>query len=143
MRAISLTEPYASLIAVGAKRIETRSWMSRYRGPLAIHAAKSVDEASVEVFAGFASMEKYRIDWDNLPSGAIVAVVELLDCERITRENAPPIPELVFGDYDPGRWAWKLGEPRRLVEPVPCRGALGLWTPPPEVRREIERRLAA
>lgn len=42
MRAISLTQPYASLIALGAKKIETRSWRTGYRGPLAIHAAQGL-----------------------------------------------------------------------------------------------------
>ena len=40
MKAISLWQPWATLIAVGAKRLETRSWESRYQGELAIHAAK-------------------------------------------------------------------------------------------------------
>jgi activating signal cointegrator 1 len=40
MKAITLTQPWATLVAIGAKRIETRSWPTNYRGPLAIHAAK-------------------------------------------------------------------------------------------------------
>lgn len=42
MKALTLHQPWASLIAVGAKKIETRSWSTSYRGPLAIHAAASV-----------------------------------------------------------------------------------------------------
>ncbi len=41
MKAISLLQPWATLVAIGAKRIETRSWATNYRGPLAIHASKS------------------------------------------------------------------------------------------------------
>lgn len=41
MKALSLWQPWASLVAIGAKTIETRSWSTSYRGPLAIHAAKT------------------------------------------------------------------------------------------------------
>lgn len=40
MKALTLTQPYATLVAIGEKRLETRSWRTSYRGPLAIHAAK-------------------------------------------------------------------------------------------------------
>lgn len=40
MKALTLTQPWASLVAIGAKRIETRSWSTSYRGPIAIHAAR-------------------------------------------------------------------------------------------------------
>lgn len=42
MKALTLTEPYASLVMIGAKKIETRSWYTNYRGPIAIHAAKGM-----------------------------------------------------------------------------------------------------
>lgn len=40
MKAISLTQPWATLVHLGAKRVETRSWYTSYRGQLVIHAAK-------------------------------------------------------------------------------------------------------
>ncbi len=46
MKTLTLTQPYASLIAFGAKRIETRTWATTYRGPLAIHAADGLDVAA-------------------------------------------------------------------------------------------------
>lgn len=48
MRAISLLQPWATLVALGAKRRETRSWPTRYRGPIAIHASKGMPRASEE-----------------------------------------------------------------------------------------------
>jgi len=79
-----------------------------------------------------------------MPFGAIVAVCDLVDCVRITGLPAliehgrghtpvgmwrllPDEPELSFGDYSPGRCAWLLGNIRALPEPVPAKGALGLW----------------
>ena len=38
-----------------------------------------------------------------------------------------PHPELVFGDYSPGRWAWRIGNVEALPEPVPVRGWQGIW----------------
>src|SRR5690348_17556570 len=48
MKALTLTQPWASLVAIGAKRIETRSWSTSYRGPLAIHAAKGFPKSAQE-----------------------------------------------------------------------------------------------
>src|SRR5271166_4355910 len=44
MKALTLTQPWATLVAIKAKRIETRSWRTSYRGPFAIHAGKSFPE---------------------------------------------------------------------------------------------------
>ena len=41
MKAISIHQPWASLIAFGEKRFETRSWKTDYRGPLLIHASRT------------------------------------------------------------------------------------------------------
>lgn len=38
MKALTLTQPWVTLVAIGAKQIETRSWATKYRGPIAIHA---------------------------------------------------------------------------------------------------------
>ncbi len=148
--ALSLTQPWASLMAFGVKRYETRSWGSRFRGALAIHASKRfpewarsicLDEPFVSALhgAGFRFMT-----CDEFPLGAIVAVGRLADCEEIHRDDALLLSrtELAFGDFAPGRWMWKLVDVRRLAEPVPCRGALGLWTVPRDVQASIGRQLA-
>lgn len=143
MKVITLTQPWASLVAIGAKRIETRSWSTAYRGPLAIHAAKTPDKTGAVVQAPFFSTLKAAgLDPMNLPHGAIVAVCELRDCRIIGVElngiptyaaddmiTAEPVwePERSFGDYRAGRFAWVLTDIRRLPEPIPAKGALGLW----------------
>lgn len=88
MKAITLWQPWASLIAVGAKTIETRSWSTKYRGPLAIHAAKRParfenmkslvgDLAWDQWFsAGLVSEDGST---DEIPYGAIVATCDLVD----------------------------------------------------------------
>ena len=154
MRGLSLTQPWAQLVAIGAKRIETRSWSTRWRGLLAIHAAKGYP-ADARAFRASrwatAALDEAGItSHDDLPLGAIVVVAPLVDCrltgtELVTARWVLDLvgQELAFGDYSPRRFGWFLEDVRRLAEPVPCRGALGLWELPPDVMEGIERQLAA
>lgn len=151
MKCLTLAQPWAQLVCLGAKKIETRSWRTDYRGPLAIHAAKTFPEWCRELIATepFASalfgasrlpgkptmFEALRFALD-LPLGAVVATCRLVGCCPITR-NAQwqtivdgqriTLPEREFGDYEPGRYGWLLADVRPLPEPIPARGALGLW----------------
>lgn len=127
MKALTLTQPWASLVMSGDKRIETRSWSTAYRGPLAIHAAKGWDADA----RWFASQVCGRIllGWDlpeDLPRGAVLGTVELLDVQPTWALN-PSERERFFGDYSPGRWGWIFGDFRNFAQPVLARGALGLW----------------
>ena len=78
MKALTLTQPWASLVALGHKQIETRSWATRYRGPLAIHAAKGFPARARQ----FAEEERAI---GRLPAriarGAVLCIVELIDCQ--------------------------------------------------------------
>lgn len=129
MKAITIWQPWATLVAIGAKKIETRGWATRYRGPLAIHAAKKKDlenllpglRPSIETALVEAGYRKFA----DLPYGAVVAVGDLVVVTAI--ESPPPQPEASFGDYSAGRWAWHLGNVRMLDRPVPMRGKQGLW----------------
>jgi len=125
VRGLTLTQPWASLVASGHKRIETRSWRASYRGVLLIHAANGFPPEA----RAFASEERAlgRVP-ATIPTGAVVAVARLADV-RPTEEIAPTISGLErrLGDYSPGRWAWLLDDVRALDTPVWCRGALGLW----------------
>lgn len=142
MKALSLTQPWATLVVTGAKRIETRGWETFYNGPLLIHASKGFPADAValcrqEPFRS-ALLEAGINGPGDLPRGAIIGAVRLMGCERIRGYVVsvggalipPPEPELSFGDYTPGRYAWVLRDGMRLAEPVPCRGALGLWKGP-------------
>lgn len=141
MRAISLWQPWASLVACGAKRYETRSWSTPYRGPIAIHAAKKWSAeleavARSEPFAaalGIDSTTTLSLGSPvRLPLGAIIAVATLARVERITIDNTHGLSdaEREFGDYTPGRFRWLLEDVRPLSEPFPCRGALGIFDVP-------------
>jgi hypothetical protein len=90
----------------------------------------------------------------DLPRGAILAVVELIAVVQTEKLNDywdwaandfartyPEERERAFGDFSERRYGWLTRNVRALRAPIPCRGALGLWTPPPLVLAEIQRQL--
>lgn len=133
MKAISLWQPWASAIAVGSKRLETRGWPTEYRGPLAIHAAKRQDAARHEFHTRRSLwLEALGVDelWVNeLPFGAIIATCELVSCDRQTGYPDSAL-ERELGDYGPGRYNWSLANLKRLPEPIPFKGMQGLFNIP-------------
>src|SRR2546430_364372 len=84
MKGLSLTQPWATLVAIGAKCVETRSWSTTYRGLVAIHASKGfpTDCRSLCRRTPFVeALIEAGLDRDEqLPRGAIVAVVPIEDC---------------------------------------------------------------
>ena len=137
---LSLWQPWATLMAIGAKRIETRSWETLYRGPLAIHAATRWGAdirriASSSPFSTALIDAGIDLDWANdpLPLGKIVAVVDLVDVVRIGTVFLAASDEYAFGDYTPGRFAWITQNHRALPEPVEWRGRQRLFKIPASV----------
>ncbi len=135
MKAISIWQPWASLIAAGGKEYETRSWKTSYRGPLAICSSKNSPMWAIR--AAYNEEEIYQFAFDNqlldhnkLPKGCVVAVCELVDCIEITPEFTQTLSDLEYiaGDYTPGRFAWKLAKVRRLNTPKPVKGSQGFFT---------------
>lgn len=141
-RMISLFQPWASLVAIGAKRFETRSWETKFRGTLVIHAARTKAHLALALEEPFADvLEQAGLSAATLPCGAIVGVCQLLDCVEAERSgpvlrDAAWLPtaaphELEFGDFSPGRFAWALGQVLRIDPPIVCRGRQGLrWITP-------------
>lgn len=128
IKAISIWQPWASLIAVGAKKFETRSWATSYRGPLLICAAKSrkgLVAFDDPVFAGVA--KTFLPDGFSLSMGHAVAVADLTDCLSTFNYQIDWIgKEATFGDFTIGRYAWKL-ENIRAISPFPVTGNPGLF----------------
>lgn len=132
MKALSIRQPWASLVVHGCKRIETRSWQTLYRGPLAIHAAGRRSRAERDrcreqpfaralAAAGIAGPGA-------LPAGAVVGIVTLCDCVPVSDiADQLDAPERCLGDYGAGHYAWLLGDPIALAVPLPCAGQLGLF----------------
>lgn len=138
MRALSLWQPWATLVAIGAKRIETRHW--RAPGVLigetfAIHAAKTTLHLPLARQAPFAD----ALGGHGLALGAIIGTARLRACRDIDPalvaelRQAGEHDELAFGNYEHGRVAWILEDPRALTVPVPWKGAQGVFTVPDHI----------
>lgn len=122
MKAVTLWQPYAQAVAAGLKHYETRSWATRYRGPIAIHASiKPLTKQSQDLTIRYAIPE--------LAYGEIIAYADLVDCVLMTEEliACQNQPELDFGDWRPGRYAWQLENIRLPQQKTKISGRQGLW----------------
>ncbi len=124
MKVLSVAQPYATLLVLGAKRLETRPWQTAHRGPLAVHAARAL--CRQEPFRSLLRAGGVA-DWSDLPRGAVVGAVELTGCVRVEDLPPPEEPEASLGDFAPGRWVWHVRRALRLPQPLPARGRLGLF----------------
>jgi len=137
IKVITLIQPWATLIALGEKQIETRSWWTDYRGQLGIHAGKTIDLESCNQPRIKAALASHGITSPSqLPTGCILSTCQVFDCKKmiIDKNNRIAVPgykisdrEISFGHYAPGRWAWILANNKKLQEPVPARGQQRLW----------------
>jgi hypothetical protein len=134
MKALTLTQPWATFVAHRLKTIETRSWRTPYVGWLAIHAAKRFPNeikllCKNDPFKFWLTFLGYTID--TLPLGMVIAKAVLIHCRKIVIHedwnNLPPDDEIQFGDYSEDRFMWTFGTIERLSDPVPAKGRLGLW----------------
>jgi activating signal cointegrator 1 len=149
VKAITLTQPWATLVAIGAKSFETRSWRTSYTGPLAIHAARTIPNEARKFARSEPALRELNAwgyllggNWASLPKGAIVAVCRLDLCEPAFDAICKGLigganHERVFGDFSDGRYAWRLDDVVWIRNPIPCRGALGLWTVPDDLHSRI------
>lgn len=126
-RFLTLTQPWATLMAIGAKKIETRSWLTHLREQFAIHAAKGFPRDCQalcyrEPFASALASAGYDNHYE-LPLGEVLAIARLADCKD-TQSLLPLLgePEISFGDYSPGRFGFVTEGVRRLRAPMPLRG---------------------
>jgi hypothetical protein len=131
MKALTLWQPWASLIAWGEKQYETRGYGIAHRGTLAIHAGLMSDSVELvklnSVYREAFERAGIKVDLGlDIPRGCVLCVVDLTAVEftdglEISQE------EEAFGDYSHGRYAWKLENLRVLINPIPARGYQGLW----------------
>lgn len=153
MKALTITQPWATLVAIGAKQIETRSRATLRRERIAIHAAKgwknydreacwepefraALEPTKLVDYTNYSDLDIDDIERFSLPLGAIVATANLVGVyatDEIWRWVLLSETERAFGDYGERRFAWVLEDVTALREPVACKGALGLWDVPDAV----------
>lgn len=128
MKVLTLKEPWASLIAIGIKTIETRSWKTNYRGEIYIHTGLTEVQTPKEVENDY--------NKSNSRPGYIVAKCNLTDCicmdeKYINQVKETDIKNYVCGSFEVGRYAWIL-EDAEIITPIPARGRLSIWNYNPE-----------
>lgn len=109
-KALSIRQPWVHHIFFDGKPVENRSWATDYRGDVLIHASSVFDGKAAE-------KRSFQIDHPHAPFGALVGIVEITDC--VTEMDS----EWFFGPYG------FVMTNKRLVTPIPCKGALGFFTP--------------
>lgn len=152
MKALTVYQPWASLIVAGIKRIETRPMRTGQRDTLAIHAAKA---SPLQTMAGMPYIDRERVlaivdnellvPAEDLPRGCLLGTVTVIDClpaEIVGKVYNVGRAEHQLGDYTEGRYAWVLRDPRQLGWVIPCRGYQGLWNTSRELE-EVLRGLTA
>jgi hypothetical protein len=121
-------QPWATLVALGIKKIETRTWNTAWRGTIAIHASKHMDRHA-QILHLHVHTEGLIPEF--LPLGQLIAVATLTETYPT---GLPPndISELEkrFGNFCPGRFAWHLNNAFALPVQYSCTGHLGLWQIP-------------
>jgi len=122
VKVITLHQPWATVMQLGLKRIETRSWSTPHRGLLAIHAGKTTDDLMLRYFRS----KGHKVA---VPTGVVLGVVQLVNCVRMTPDFIAQQgeDEREWGDWKHGRYAWVTMPVVWFREPIPATGNRGLW----------------
>lgn len=137
MKALTISQPFADLIATNGKFVENRAWECLYRGPLAIHAGKGTQYLT-------------RKELARHPTGCIIAVCQVEGCIhvpsaredlRLGRRHGRYSPEalkvILDHEHTEGPFGIVLGSIVRLDDPIPINGALGLWNVPDDIATKL------
>lgn len=154
MHALTLWQPWATLIAEGVKVFETRSWKppkNLIGQRIAIHAAKKkptreeIDNCPPAIRSEMEKLYGFTNWWETIPYGTIIATTTITSFFYVqevddafvrvkglrtdeTQNGTPGYLDIdIFGDYSPGRYAWRLSDVSKEIEPIPAKGKLGLW----------------
>lgn len=138
MKVISLLQPWATLVVLGKKKIETRSFNTKHRGPILIHASKKMTTKQMrlcnETFFSAALEQE-----EEMHLGKIIGKVDII-CTAVLsgmydgkgiyfNEHGAPFSkqEIAFGDYTAGRYGWLLANAVKFTHQLEVDGTLGLW----------------
>lgn len=124
MKAITIKQPFATLIAEGLKEYEFRTWKTKFTGEILIHAGKSADKKAMERF------KHLNLDY---PLGCIIAKASITDCiyvdDKLKKELAKKDPLVYYGIINDLNWngyGFKLDNIKK-INPININGKLSLW----------------
>lgn len=123
MKVLTIKQPWATLIMQGDKRFEFRSWQTKCRGDLLIHAGKGIDKEAMKRLAKYLP--------DEIPLGKILGKVTLVDCirmcpefkEMLLKENSDIYTKSSFSE----NFGWQVEDVQVFDEPIEAKGHLSLW----------------
>jgi hypothetical protein len=129
VKALTIRQPWAYAIMRLGKDVENRSWPTDHRGPLLIHASARAEAGARELLSEYIHRGELPSDefLRDLPTGCIFGVVRVKGCIQNSKSKWA----------NPGMWHWVLEAPRPIEPAVKCIGRLGLWTPAPEIVRQL------
>ena len=119
MKAITIKEPWASLIVQGFKKYEFRSWKTNYRGKVLIHAGLSKENID--------DFNEYNLD---ISSGEIIGEAYISDCILVDEKFDKKLKNIdpnVYANNHVGLYAFKLDKIKKYNKKIKIKGKLGLW----------------
>jgi tetratricopeptide (TPR) repeat protein len=131
LRCLSIRQPDAWLVVIGLKDVENRTRPIRIRGTILIHAGR--DRKGLDAF--LQEHSDLRIDPSWFPLGAIIGSVDLEDCQQMNESLESNI-------WAAGPYCYHLRHAKWFRQPIPCKGQVGFFSPPPSAMSEIQRQLA-
>lgn len=137
MKVLSMIQPWATLFILNEAQYETRTWKTNYRGSLAIHTSKKIDNSVCNNENIQRLLSKHGFNKENLPKGMIIGVCNLINCLKVT-EDAQGCAVLedgrivsgndyFLGDFRVGNYVWEVSNKEMLINFIPAKGKLGLW----------------
>lgn len=122
MKALTIKQPWASLIVDGYKTYEFRSWKTNYRGKVLIHAGLNLEKDTMDRF------KEYNLEYEK---GAIIGEANIVDCilvdEKFNKELRNINPLVYAKSNHVETYAWKLENIKKYDTPIYVKGKLGLW----------------
>jgi len=121
VKVITIKQPWATLIVKGIKKYEFRSWKTKFRGEIYIHAGKGRDTKYIE------SLKDLNFTY---PSSKIIGKVIISDCILLNDEKNKKISmgnELIYGIKTRDGYAWELSDSEEICYDEKIDGKLSLW----------------
>ena len=148
MKALSIKQPWASLIVHGIKDIENRTWKTNFRGRIYVHASAKPDPLK---FNALTKTQRFDAEtspnsfdplyFDDLPVSSIIGEVDIVDCvinhssiwaEKMEVDVCPNTGVQILRKGQKYIWNWVLANPVRYEKPIPAKGKLSFWEPDPQ-----------
>jgi hypothetical protein len=140
MKALSIRQPWATLIVLGMKTVENRSWVTNYRGKLLIHAAKTITKEDMQAGRKFCQENGFPFP-ENFPTRGFIGMCDFTgiiweETEGLTTDRTPAMLTNEVRGYIDGSIGFFL-ENAKPINYIPAPGRLGLFNPPAEIMESI------